>query len=87
MQQLSLFDDSQVLDETEIQLNDKVKIILIAESEDSEIHNYRKYYYAHVIGKIGIVTEIRKGKNGHSFDVSILGENVTFAENELIWID
>ena len=81
MDQLSIF-DFPMEQQTVLQVNDKVKVLLVSEAEDSEIHNYRKYYYPHVIGKFGIVVEVKK----RSILVEIDREEVLFDEKELQWI-
>lgn len=67
---------------TSLQENDRVKVLLIDESVDSEIFNYRKYYYPHVIGKVGFV----KSLVANSVLVDVAGEDLWFEEKELQWI-
>ena len=74
-------------EKTHFQVMDKVKIILISEEVDSEIHNYRKYYEAHLIGKIGEITNIYISTRGKvSYEVQVYREKSLFEEAELQWI-
>lgn len=59
VEQLSLFDIENLHDE--IQVGDSVKIILPAASACSETHYYLKYYYPHVINKVGQVINVVNG--------------------------
>ena len=75
------------LETTQFQLMDKVKIILISEEVDSETHNYRKYYEAHLIGKIGEITNVYVSTRGKvTYEVQVYGEKSLFEESELQWI-
>ena len=74
-------------EKTQFQVMDKVKIILISEEVDSETHNYRKYYEAHLIGKIGEITNVYVSTRGKvSYEVQVYGEKSLFEEAELQWI-
>ena len=72
---------------TQFHVMDKVKIILISEEVDSETHNYRKYYEAHLIGKIGEITNVYVSTRGKvTYEVQVYGEKSLFEEYELQWI-
>lgn len=73
VEQLCLFDISDIHDE--IQIGDPVKIILPATSVCSETHYYLKYYYPHIINKVGQVVNIVNS----SFEVTIHGFLITLA--------
>lgn len=74
-------------EKTQFQVMDKVKIILISEEVDSETHNYRKYYEAHLIGKTGEITNVYISTRGKvSYEVQVYGEKSLFEEAELQWI-
>ncbi len=73
VEQLCLFDIENLHDE--IQVGDSVKIILPAASACSETHYYLKYYYPHVINKVGQVMNVVNG----GFEIAINGELITLA--------
>lgn len=81
MQQLTLFDTPLPIKHT-FQVHDKVKLRLIEESINFEIYNYRKYYYEHLIGKMGMVLEVR----GNTVTVQINGVTIPCEACELEWI-
>lgn len=81
VEQLSIF-NFPLEQQTVHHVGDKVKVLPVSEVEDSEIHNYRKYYYPHVIGGFGTVLKVSK----RSILVKIDGEEVLFDEKELQWI-
>ena len=71
----------------QFQVMDKVKIILISEEIDNETHNYRKYYEAHLIGKVGEITNVHVSSKGKiTYEVDVYGEKSIFDEAELQWI-
>lgn len=101
MEQLNLFDYQNEKEEISmqkqtsleeqqtavIQVGDQVKIRLIDEEVDSELHNYRKYYEPHFIGKVGEVSKIIVEKNGKkTYEVTIFGTVSYFEGKELVWI-
>lgn len=71
MQQLTLFDYTVEPKITTIQKHDRVKLKLLDESIDWEIHNYRKYYCEHLIEKIGTVVEVKKNTVAVRFDEEV----------------
>ena len=72
---------------TQLQVTDKVKIVLISEEFDSETHNYRKYYEPHLIGKVGEITNVFVSSRGKvTYEVDVYGEKSIFEEAELLWI-
>jgi len=81
MQQLSIF-DCLATEKPSFQIHDKVKLLLVDESTNFEIFNYRKYYHDHLIGKIGSVTEVK----GNTVSVLINGEVIQCEVCELEWI-
>lgn len=82
MQQLNLFDVPVEQKQGTIQVHDKVKFLLLDESVDSEVHYYRKYYFGHVIGKVGTVLEVESS----TVLVKIADEEILFEIRELEWI-
>ena len=79
-----LFQSNQT---TQLQVMDKVKIVLISEELDSETHNYRKYYEPHLIGKVGEITNVIVSSKGKvTYEVDVYGEKSIFEEAELLWI-
>ena len=82
MQQLSIFDYPAESKHEAIQQHDKVKLKLLDESIDWEIHNYRKYYYENLIGKIGTVVEVKKNTVAVEFAEEVILCDVL----ELEWI-
>ncbi|MED3876190.1 hypothetical protein [Lysinibacillus capsici] len=81
MQQLSIF-DCPLTEKHQFQIHDRVKLQLVGESTNFEIYNYRKYYYDHLIGKIGTVNEVR----GNTIMVQISEEIIPCEACELEWI-
>lgn len=81
MQQLTIF-DCPLTEKHHFQTHDKVKLKLVDESTNFEIYNYRKYYYDHLIGKIGTVIEVR----GNTIMVLISEEIIPCEAYELEWI-
>ena len=80
-----LLQSSQMM--TQLQVTDKVKIVLISEEVDSETHNYRKYYEPHLIGKVGEITNVFVSSRGKvTYEVDVYGEKSIFEEAELLWI-
>lgn len=73
VEQLCLFDIKNLHEE--IQIEDQVKIVLPAVSICSETHYYLKYYYPHVINKVGQVTNVVDG----GFEVAIDDELIILA--------
>ena len=87
MEQLDLF--QSVLEEHQPKFNvlDKVKVLLIPEEIDSELHNYRKYYEPHVLNKVGEITNILVNeKNVATYEVDIYGSKYYLLEQELRWL-
>ncbi|MFC9540774.1 hypothetical protein ACFTQ7_12910 [Lysinibacillus sp. NPDC056959] len=82
MQQLSIFDYPADSKHEAIQQHVKVKLKLLDESIDCEIHNYRKYYCNHLIGKVGFVLEVNK----NTVEVQFAEETVLCEVSELEWI-
>ncbi|MEY9980447.1 hypothetical protein [Lysinibacillus sp. RC79] len=82
MQQLNIFDYPVEPKHEVIQKHDRVKLKLLDESIDWEIHNYRKYYCDHLIEKIGTVVEIKK----NTVEVQFTEEVVLCDVRELEWI-
>ncbi|MEY2372175.1 hypothetical protein [Lysinibacillus capsici] len=82
MRQLSIFDCQEDTKHECIQKHDLVKLILLDESLDWEIHNYRKYYCEQWIGKIGTVLEIKK----NTVEVQFLEQIILCDVRELEWI-
>ena len=72
---------------SQLQVMDKVKIVLISEELDSETHNYRKFYEPHLIGKVGEITNLLVSSKGKmTYEVNVYGEKSIFEETELLWI-
>ncbi|MEY9972293.1 hypothetical protein ABH966_002667 [Lysinibacillus sp. RC46] len=82
MQQLNIFDYPVEPKHEAIQKHDRVKLKLLDESIDREIHNYRKYYCDHLIEKIGTVVEIKR----NTVEVQFTEEVVLCDVRELEWI-
>lgn len=80
MRQLSFFEDFSQVNKVFFRLHDKVKVIEV--QENTEIHDYRKYYYPHILGKTGIVTKAEK----NAITVRIDDEEIIFDVIELEWI-
>lgn len=93
MEQLNLFDihnEERQIEETKnsratFQLYDQVKIILVDEEIDSELHNFRKYYEPFMIGKVGEIIKVISSKGKFSYEVDVYGEKRIFDECELRW--
>lgn len=81
MQQLSIFDDP-VEPKHDFQIHDRVKLLLVDESINWEIHNYRKYYFEQLIGKLGTVLEVKK----NTVAVEFAEEVILCDVRELEWI-
>ena len=58
MRQLNLFNLEFEQHQPKFQLMDTVKVILIDEQLDSETYYYGKFYEAHIINKVGEITNI-----------------------------
>lgn len=83
MLQLSIFDDYSVEQkQVAIQEQDKVRLLLLDESVDCEVHYYRKYYFGHAIGKVGTVL----GVKGNAVLVQLADEVILCEARELEWI-
>lgn len=82
MQQLSIFDYRAESKHEAIQQYDKVKLKLLDESIDREIHNYRKFYCEDLIGEIGMVLEVKKT----TVAVRFTDEVILCDVRELEWI-
>lgn len=80
MQQLSIFDP--VEPKHDFQIHDRVKLLLVDESINWEIHNYRKYYFEQLIGKLGTVLEVKK----NTVAVEFAEEVILCDVRELEWI-
>ncbi|MEX3743546.1 hypothetical protein [Lysinibacillus xylanilyticus] len=82
MQQLNILNYPIEPKNGAIQKHERVKLKLLYESIDWEIHNYRKYYCEDLIGKIGIVVEVKKNTVPVQF-----AEEVSFCDvREMEWI-
>lgn len=81
MQQLSIF-DYPAEQKHDFQIHDRVKLLLVDESINWEIHNYRKYYFEQLIGKLGIVLEVKK----NTVAVEFAEEVILCDVRELEWI-
>lgn len=85
MRQLNLFDLEFELHQPKFQLMDTVKVILIDEQLDSETYHYRKFYEAHIINKVGEITNIHISTAGViTYEVDIYGAKYFLLEEELI---
>lgn len=80
MRQLSFFEDFSPANKVFFRLHDKVKVVEV--QNNMEIHEYRKHYYPHLLGKTGIVTKVEK----NAITVLINDENIVFDAIELEWI-
>jgi len=80
MQQLTIFD--YPAEQKPFQVHDKVRLQLLDESIDFEIHNHRKYYCEHLIEKIGTVVEVKK----NNVAVQFVEEVVLCDIRELEWV-
>lgn len=84
LEQLTIFDAAP---EVIFQEHDKVKLILLEEAADSELHNYRKYYCSHLINRVGEIQTITQNYSGTTnYTVLIAGEQIICEEKELQWI-
>ena len=81
MKQLSIF-DYPAESKHDFQIHDRVKLLLVDETINFEIYNYRKYYFEHLIGKIGTVLEVK----GNTLTVQINGKTIPCEACELEWI-
>lgn len=81
MQQLSIF-DCAADQKHDFQIHDRVKLLLVDESINWEIHNYRKYYFEQLIGKLGTVLEVKKNTVAVEFAEEVILCDVL----ELEWI-
>lgn len=63
-------------------VGDSVKINLTDSDEESK--NYFKYYYPHVLNKVGEVIDVKPLRNRNVFLVSVRGETLWFYQHELI---
>lgn len=83
--QVNIFD---ILDTPNVALNntpvigDSVKINVT--QSDEETKNYFKYYYPHVLNKVGEVVEIKPLRDKNIYLVSVRGEKHWFYQHELI---
>ena len=84
MRQLNLFDLEFEQHQPKFQLMDTVKVILIDEQLDSETYHYRKFYEAHIINKVGEITNIHISPAGVTYEVDIYGAKYYLLEEELI---
>lgn len=82
MQQLNIFDLSVEQGQVSIKTHDKVKFLLLEESENSEAHYYRKYYFEYLIGKLGTVLAVK----GNTVLVQFGEEFIMCEVRELEWI-
>jgi|GEM_PF-6496553 len=82
MQQLNIFDYPVEHKNAAIEKHDRVKLKLLDESIDWEIHNYRKYYCENLIEKIGTVVEVKK----NTVAVQFAEEVILCDVRELEWI-
>lgn len=84
LKQLTIFD---TVSEIDFQVHDKVRLILLEEAADSELHNFRKYYYPHLINRIGEIQSIAQQlTDSANYNVLIAGEQIQCTEKELQWI-
>jgi hypothetical protein len=87
LKQLNLFEITPEYTNVKFELMDKVKVQLVDEEIDSETHNYRKYYEAHILNKVGEVTQIIiSERNIVTYEVEIYGAKYYLLEYELKWI-
>ncbi|MBM7667038.1 hypothetical protein JOC25_003565 [Solibacillus kalamii] len=84
MRQLNLFELEFEQHQPKFQLMDTVKVILIDEQLDSETYHYRKFYEAHIINKVGEITNIHISPAGVTYEVDIYGAKYYLLEEELI---
>ncbi|MGN7476364.1 hypothetical protein ACTHOQ_00810 [Solibacillus silvestris] len=83
--QLSLFELEHEHCKPKFQLMDRVKVQLIDEQIDSELHHYRKYYEPHILNKAGEITNIQiSGSGTITYEVDIYGVKHHLLEQELI---
>ncbi|WP_036130361.1 hypothetical protein [Lysinibacillus sphaericus] len=80
MRQLSMFDDYSQSSRAFFRVHETVKVIEV--KNDSEIYEYRKHYFSHVMGKKGVVQKV----DGQSVLVRIGDESIIFDAQELEWI-
>lgn len=84
MRQLNLFELEFEQHQPKFQLMDTVKVILIDEQLDSETYHYRKFYEAHIINKVGEISNIHISPAGVTYEVDIYGAKYYLLEEELI---
>ena len=85
MRQLNLFDLEFEQYQPKFQVMDTVKIILIDEHLDSETYHYHKFYEAHIIDKVGEVTNIHISTSGViTYEVDLYGAKYYLLEEELV---
>ena len=84
MRQLNLFELEFEQHQPKFQLMDTVKVILIEEQLDSETYHYRKFYEAHIINKVGEISNIHISPAGVTYEVDIYGAKYYLLEEELI---
>ncbi len=75
-----MFDDYSQSSRAFFRVHETVKVIEI--KNNSEIYEYRKHYFSHVIGKKGVVQKV----DGQSVLVRIGGESIIFDAQELEWV-
>ena len=80
LRQLSLFDDFSQSSQVYFRVHDKVRVVEV--KSNSEIYQYRKHYFNHIIGKTGVVLKV----NNNSVLVLIGNESIIFDALELEWI-
>ncbi|EON71794.1 hypothetical protein H131_14963 [Lysinibacillus sphaericus OT4b.31] len=75
-----MFDDYSQSSRAFFRVHETVKVIEV--KNDSEIYEYRKHYFSHVMGKKGVVQKV----DGQSVLVRIGDESIIFDAQELEWI-
>lgn len=81
--QINIFDilPSVEISDNTFEIGDTVKIQLIDEETDGISHNYLKYYYPHVIGKVGNIVSIE----GSSYQVYVNNTYIWLSAEELAY--
>lgn len=79
--QTNIFDYLSPVTEPVIQIGDTAKINI--DYCDEEATNYFKYYYPHVINKVGTVINKKKLRDKTLYLIEILGESHWVYESEL----
>lgn len=74
--QVTIFD---VLSDETFKVGNDVRILLADEKEYELDHNYLKYYYPHVVNKIGRIVQVK----GDSYQVYVQGEYLWLREFEM----